>query len=102
MKKAIMIITTAVSLSSFSANAMSSAYFSMMSSYVQGCKDNRTCKVAVRIIEDANDYIQTGIMSALLAEKVKEIQETNKLLSEQDALDDLISISLDVIKLDKN
>jgi hypothetical protein len=101
MKKIMMIITVAVSLCSFSANAMSSAYYSMMSSYMQGCKQNRTCKEAVRVIEDTNAYLQSGEMSALLTEKVKEVQETNNLLSEQDALDDLISISLEVIKLNK-
>ena len=46
---------------------------------------------AEQIINDAQDFIQTGILSALLNQKVNEVQKDDENLSLEDALDLIVS-----------
>lgn len=101
MKKFMTLIVLVVSFYSYSASAISLGYFSMMSSYVSDCKLHDHCKEAVRIVDDSDDYFQTGYMSEFLLEKVKATQSINLSFSEMDALDEVIANSLEVIKQDK-
>jgi predicted S18 family serine protease len=101
MRKIMSVLMLAVSFYSFGASAMSSGYASIMTSYAADCQGDHRCKESIRVIEDANDYFQTGNMSALLAEKVKEAQLINNSLSEMDALDELLTSSQEIVKLEK-
>lgn len=48
------------------------------------------CKEALQVLNDGQNYIQSGKMSAFLAEKIKNIQSVNVELSDEEALDALI------------
>lgn len=56
------------------------------------------CREAVQIINDSQNYQQTGKLSMFLDEKIKDTQASNESLSEAEALDSLISDALVILK----
>ena len=56
------------------------------------------CKAAVQILDDSQEFFQNGNMSLLLSEKVKQLQELNESLSEEQAVDELVAMSLEILK----
>jgi hypothetical protein len=50
-------------------------------------------KEAVQLLQDAQDYTQLGTMSALLSQKVKDIQESAPDVSDEEAIDLLVEAS---------
>ena len=55
------------------------------------------CKEAAQVVADTQDYLQSGELSAFLAEKIKFIQVEDKSVSEQEALDALNAASLEIL-----
>lgn len=55
----------------------------------------RSCrKEALQIVEDAQNYVQSGELSLFLGQKIKDVQTTNESLSNEEALDSLITNAL--------
>lgn len=55
---------------------------------------------AAQVVNDSQDYFQTGKLSVFLSEKIKNVQAVNEQnnISEQDALDILIYASVETLK----
>jgi hypothetical protein len=53
--------------------------------------------LADAIVNDTQEFIQTGKMSALLAQKVSELKEIESSLSTEDALDALIDSAAEIL-----
>lgn len=56
------------------------------------------CKVAIQLIEDSQNYLQSGDMSALLSQAVKEIQAQDESLSQDQAVDEITVIASQILK----
>lgn len=56
------------------------------------------CKEAVQILDESQEYFQNGNMPLFLSQKVKQLQIENESLSDEQAVDELISISLEILK----
>lgn len=113
MQKKLMTLTLGLVLSSFNVNALEVvsgiyglATGSMLSwgaiTSIKGvdCAVGQgPCKEAVQVINDIQNYHQSGVLSVFLAQKMAEIKNVDASLSEAEALDELTSNALDVISL---
>jgi hypothetical protein len=111
MKKLMIMLTLTTSLASFSASALeaiagtylvgTAAMASLgVTSSVKGLDctlGQGACKEATQVLADTQDYLQSGELSAFLAEKIKFIQVEDKSVSEQEALDALNAASLKIL-----
>ncbi len=112
MKKLILMVTLVTSVASFNANALQAIAGTYIVGTIAGLSlgvsstiygpdcvlGQAHCKEAVQILADSQEYMQSGEMSALLAEKVKQVQADNKMASEEDAVDALNQVSLELLK----
>lgn len=94
MKKIIAIVTLLISLSAFpSAITGWTLYLSMTTTY-----PNAFDKEAAQIINDSQELMQTGNITAFLLEKIRIVQAKDSSLSDSEALDILLSVSSEVLK----
>ncbi|MDO9181160.1 MAG: hypothetical protein Q7U04_02065 [Bacteriovorax sp.] len=56
------------------------------------------CKEAGQIVEDSQDYLQTGELTVYLGQKIKDIQSTDESLSEVEALEFLVKRAVEILK----
>ncbi|MBC7713416.1 MAG: hypothetical protein H7177_08755 [Rhizobacter sp.] len=113
MKKLMIMITLGTTLASFNANALQAiaasyavASLAMTSlgvtSSVKGLDctlGQGACKEAAQVIEDTQNYQQSGQLSAFLSQKIKDIQSLDSSVSDEEALDALTSVSAQMLKL---
>lgn len=97
MKKIILMLTIVSSLTSLSASAdpggvvlVGSVSASATLSYDISLHQSGG---AFKVIEDAQDYLQSGVLSVFLAQKVREVMAA-KNLSEEEAMDDIVSSAM--------
>lgn len=96
MKKLSVMVAMALTVTSFSANAiqvtispigtgiMSSA--GLLTTSGEECGTVTVCKLADQIVIDAQEYFASGIMSELLIVKVAELKETAGDISDEEAV----------------
>lgn len=56
------------------------------------------CRVAVQLIEDSQNYLQSGEVSALLSQAIKEIQAQDESLSQDQAVDEITTLASQLLK----
>lgn len=109
MKKLVIMFILATSPFSFNASALEVvdaigvAYGSAAVSYTlvmisMGKDLGDYDKEAVQVLEDSQDYFQSGNISAFLAVKINEIRNENESLSELEAVDELTARATQIIK----
>lgn len=106
MRKVIIALAIATSLTSFYANALEVAGIATVGSSLIGsttlrdfiCEMDGDCKEALQVVQDTQDYNQTGILSAFLEQKIQETKASNKNLSDEDALDAVVTSALAQLK----
>jgi hypothetical protein len=114
MKNLAVLFTLACSLVSFSANSLevtkeivimpfaslagTTLGFASTSNGVDCTLGQGGCKLAMQVVADSQEYFQSGTLSAFLSEKIKNIQAQDKSASDEEALDALISVSLEILK----
>lgn len=103
MKALIAIFILSLSLNSFAIDALNasadSSEITIGISELTGITSGDSYKrEAAKIINDSQDFFQSGRMSEFLSEKIAIIQMKDQSLSAQDAIDTLIVISEDILK----
>lgn len=56
------------------------------------------CKEAGQIVEDTQNYLQSGELTVYLSQKIKDVQSTDESLSEVEALEVLVTKSVEILK----
>lgn len=115
MKTLIVMLTLATSLSSFSVNANEAVADVLLSpirlilapfaiSTTGGMTTSgkecelMVCKEAGQIVEDTQNYLQSGELTVYLSQKIKDVQSTDESLSEVEALEVLVTNSVEILK----
>ena len=99
MKKLIAVATLALSLNSFAASFVGTTLLPTQSLALSSVSTSGGMqKEAAQVINDSQELIQSGKMSAFLSQKIKDIQAQDASVSDQDALDALISVSEHILK----
>jgi hypothetical protein len=115
MKMLIIMVTLVTSLTSFTASAnevsskvtmlpIASILGPFISSYYAGLTtsgkecDVMVCKEANQVVQDTLGYLQNGELSVYLNQKIKDIQSLDSSLSEVEALEILVSRSVEILK----
>jgi hypothetical protein len=97
MKKLIAIATLALSVNAFSASFVGTTLLptqSLTSVSTSGNVQNE----AAQVINDSQELIQSGKMTAFLGQKIKDIQAQDSSVSDSEALDALLSVSEHILK----
>lgn len=99
MKKLIAIVTVILSVNSFAASFVGTTLLPTQSLALSSVSTaGNVQKEAAQVINDSQELIQSGKMSAFLNQKIKDIQSQDSSVSDQDALDALISVSEQILK----
>lgn len=98
MNKKFIVISLATILCSTNIHAMAWSLTSVATSLATECNSNGNCKVAENTLEEINDYKLTGVMSVSLAQHVKVMQTENELLSVEDAINEILFVSMNLIE----
>lgn len=112
MKKLFITLSVLSALTSFNANALeaigvtygvmsvsASVVGTLSTIYGPDCLLGQgSCKEAVQVIADAQDYIQSGKISSFLGQKIKEVQASDTSLSAEEVLDVLTASAAEVLK----
>jgi hypothetical protein len=95
MKKLIAIATLALSVNAFSASFVGTTLLPTQSLALSSVS---TSKEAAQVINDSQELIQSGKMTAFLGQKIKDIQAQDSSVSDSEALDALLSVSEHILK----
>lgn len=106
MKKILAILVISTSINAYALQAFvatevgGSLIFSTVGGMTTAGKECEimVCKEAVQVVNDAQNYLQTGEISIFLALKLNETQLSHESLSEIEALDLVIENALTVLK----
>lgn len=105
MKKIIIALTLTTTMASFTANAWEVAAgvtvgASLVASTIMDALCNMAggCKEAIQVVQDAQDFNQTGKLSAFLEQKIQDAKASNQSLSDEEALDEVVATALAQIK----
>ncbi|MDD4972785.1 MAG: hypothetical protein PHY93_00460 [Bacteriovorax sp.] len=99
MKKLIAIATLALSLNAFSASFVGTTLLPTQSLALSSISTSGNVqKEAAQVINDSQELIQSGKMTAFLGQKIKDIQAQDSAVSDSDALDALLSVSDQILK----
>lgn len=99
MKALIAVLTLAVSANVFAYSVVDSTQLVSVSPILSvmtssgGLED----KQAAVVLNDAQEYLQSGNMSSFLSQKIKEVQDLNAGASEADAVDMLVDAANDIL-----
>lgn len=98
MKKLIAIATLALSVNAFSASFVGTTLLPTQSLALSSVSTSGNVqKEAAQVINDSQELIQSGKMTAFLSEKIKNIQAQDAAVSDSEALDALISVSEQIL-----
>lgn len=109
MKKLLIALTLATSLSSFQTKAAEAIpAFAAVTSVLAlmgpsmftttDMEESTNKKQALQIVEDAQIHYQYGETSVFLKQKIRDVQLSNQALSEDEALDALVAVSIEMLK----
>lgn len=99
MKKFIAAATLLLSLNTFAASFVGTTLLPTQSLALSSVSiSGNAQKEAAQVINDSQDLIQSGNMTAFLSQKIRDIQAQDSSVSDQEALDALISVSEQILK----
>ena len=99
MKKLIAIATLALSVNAFSASFVGTTLLPTQSLALSSVSTSGNVqKEAAQVLNDSQELIQSGKMSAFLSQKIKDIQAQDSSVSDSEALDALLSVSEQILK----
>lgn len=99
MKKFIAIATLALSLNTFSASFVGTTLLpTQLLALSSVSTSGNVQKEAAQVINDSQELIQSGKMTAFLGQKIKDIQAQDSSVSDSEALDALLSVSDQILK----
>ncbi len=99
MKKLIAVMALALSVNTFAASFVGTTLIPSESLALSSAASSGNPKQeAALIINDSQEYMQSGIMTSFLTQKIKDIQAQDSSVSDQDALDALVSVSEQILK----
>jgi hypothetical protein len=96
MKSVIAMLSLVISVNVFAESVTNSTALTTASPLISSASSSTTSgtapeKQAVLVLNDAQEFIQSGNASAFLSQKIKEVQEANAGASESDALEMLVN-----------
>jgi hypothetical protein len=99
MKKLIAIATLVLSVNAFSASFVGTTLLPTQSlALLSVSTSGNVQKEAAQVINDSQELIQSGKMTAFLGQKIKDIQGQDSTVSDSEALDALLSVSENILK----
>lgn len=98
MKKFIAIATLALSVNAFSASFVGTTLIPTQSLALSSVSTSGNIqKEAAQVVNDSQELIQSGKMTAFLSQKIKDIQASDSSVSDSEALDALLSVSEQIL-----
>lgn len=99
MKKFIAFATLALSVNAFSASFIGTTLLpTQLLAISSVATSGNPQKEAAQVINDSQEYIQSGNITAFLAQKISDIQAQDSSVSESESVDALISVSEQILK----
>lgn len=99
MKKLITIVTLAISVNAFSASFVGTTLLPTQSLALSSVSTaGGLQKEAAQVINDSQELLASGTMSAFLSQKISDIQASDASISNTEALDALIRVSEHILK----
>jgi hypothetical protein len=113
MKKLVVMLTLATSLTSINANALeviTAGYVALTASagvwgtsssiYGVDCAVGQArCKEAVQVLKDTQEFVQSGKVSVMLSKKILDTQAQDQSLSADEALDVIVADAAQTLNL---
>lgn len=99
MKKLIALTVLTLSVNTFAASFVGTTLLPTESlALTTAASSGNPQKQAALIINDTQEYMQSGVMTPFLSQKIKDIQAQDSSVSDQEALDALVSVSEQILR----